>query len=366
MTRLRGLTWDHPRAIDPIVRTSAEYEARTGISVEWTARSLEEFEDVPLDELADEFDLLAIDHPHVGDAARAGALAPLPLEVLENRATAYVGPSLRSYVWENRLMALPVDAACMVSAAKAGTDLPRTWPDVLAQLAALGPARALLAANPTHLWGTLLSMCEAVRPGDLPGWWGDDGLDADTVSEALALLREVLALLPERSFEANPIQVLDELAGAGPALYTPLVFGYCTYARDRRVVFSDAPVAGGRMATGSLTGGVGLAVSARSAQPQEAADFVVFATSPEVQAGVYLAAGGQPAAARAWSDPLAGEFFSGTLSTMQQSFLRPRVPSYPRYQRVAASALHDMIRAGADDARIVVRLNNLWAGAHVG
>ncbi|WP_406632551.1 extracellular solute-binding protein [Amycolatopsis sp. WGS_07] len=360
MTRLRGLTWDHPRAIDPIVRTSADYEARTGTSVEWTARTLEQFEDVPLDELADEFDILAIDHPHVGDAVRAGALVPFPPEVLESRAAAYVGPSLRSYVWENRLLALPVDAACMVSAARTGTDLPRTWPDVLSHLADLGPGRTLLAANPTHLWGTLLSMCEAVHLGDSP-WWDDDGLAADTVSAALALLREVLALLPERSFDANPIQVLDELAGAGPARYTPLVFGYCTYALDGRVAFSDAPVTAGR--TGSLTGGVGLAVSARSAHPQEAADFVLFATSPEVQAGPYLAAGGQPAAVRAWRDPLAGGFFSSTLSTMQQSFVRRRVPSF---QRVASSALHDMIRNGADDARIVVRLNDLWAGAYVG
>ncbi|MFD2468639.1 extracellular solute-binding protein [Amycolatopsis silviterrae] len=359
MTRLRGLTWDHSRAIDPIVRTSADYEARTGTSVEWTARTLEQFEDVPLDELADEFDILAIDHPHVGDAARAGVLVPFPPEVLESRAAAYVGPSLRSYVWEGRLLALPVDAACMVSAARTGTDLPRTWPDVVAHLTVLGPGRTLLAANPTHLWGTLLSMCEAVHSGHSP-WWTDGGLDADTAVEALALLREVLALLPERSFDANPIQVLDELAGAGPAQYTPLVFGYCTYALDGRVTFSDAPVA---TATGSLTGGVGLAVSARSTHPHEAADFVVFATSPEIQAGPYLAAGGQPAAARAWRDPHAGGFFRGTLATMQQSFVRRRVPSF---QRVAASALHDLVRGGADNARIVLRLNDLWAGAHVG
>ena len=111
-------------------------------------------------------------------------------------------------------------------------------------------------------------------------------------------------------------------------------------------------------------------MSARSASPHEAAGLVVLATSPEMQAGPYTAAGGQSAAARAWQDPeadrLSGGFFGHTLATMQRSFLRPRGPGYPRYQRTAAAALHELVRHGADDARIVARLNDLWAGAHVG
>ncbi|MFE6968192.1 extracellular solute-binding protein [Isoptericola sp. NPDC057653] len=384
-TTLRGLIWDHPRAVDPILRATDEHEARTGTTVAWTARPLEEFEDVPLDELAEDFDVLAIDHPFVGDAARNGALAPLSELVaageLDRRDRDYVGPSLRSYLWEGRLMALPVDAACMVSAARttggAGV-LPRTWQDAVLHLASLGPERTLLAANPTHLWGTFLSMCEAVhqggRAGDRPAWWGDGGLDEDTALGALDLLRDVLALVPERSFGASPIQVLDELAGAGAAVYSPLVFGYVTYALERpgaaRVAFGDAPSGAPGTPTGSLTGGVGLAVSARSTNLQEAADFVLLATSPDVQAGSYAAAGGQPAAARAWHDPgtdrRAGGFFGGTLATMERSFLRPRGPGYPRFQRAAATALHDLIRGGARDAQVVAHLDELWAGARVG
>ena len=384
MITLRGLTWDHPRATDSIRAASEAFsKARPDVGVEWTVRSLHEFESRPLEELAESFDVLSIDHPFVGDAAAQGSLAPLgsliPEETLAARSSQYIGPSFASYLWAGELWALPVDAACMVSAHRRDPSLgaiPATWDEVVPFVRDLGRDRAVIAANPTHLYGTLLSICQALAgPGPVPSsiggpeWWGRDGIEDAIVEPALDLLREVVATCADRSLAASPVDVLEELAGGGEAVYTPLVFGYSTYALDRpgfaRVSFRDAPTLGGGP-TGTLTGGVGLAVSGRSAHPHEAADLVLHATSDSVQGGVYAAAGGQPASAAAWCDEAVNRrsagFFEGTFATMSVSFLRPRRSGYPRYQREAAAALHKMFLDGATSRAMGETLSGLWSG----
>lgn len=383
MTTLRGLTWHHPRATDSIRAASAAFSrSRPGITVEWTSRPLHEFESAPLDELTADFDILSIDHPFVGDGAASGTLAPLGDVIdaasLAARASAYVGPSYESYQWAGRLWALPVDAACMVTAHRdvlLSQEVPSDWESVVPFLRELGRERAVIAANPTHLWGTFLSMCEAVDGGTIgapststPRWWRGSGIDEDVAEAALRLLHEVVAACAGRSLRMDPIDVLDELAGAGTAVYTPLVFGYSTYALRREpsevVRFVNAPTSAGRP-NGTLTGGVGLAISGPSDHRREAADFVLFATSPEVQKGPYARAGGQPASTAAWHDAEVDEhshgFFRGTLPTMNRSFLRPRRPGYPHYQRTAARVLHEMFQARESTGRILSTLNGMWA-----
>ena len=63
------MTWNHPRGLDPLVAHARMWEQSRGVSVDWDARSLEDFEAFPLDELAGKYDLMVIDHPHVGMAA---------------------------------------------------------------------------------------------------------------------------------------------------------------------------------------------------------------------------------------------------------------------------------------------------------
>src|SRR5262249_49984375 len=74
---LRGMTWNHPRGLDPLVAHATFYRQTRNIQIDWDARSLEDFEAFPLDELAAKYDLMVIDHPHVGMAAASGCLLPL-------------------------------------------------------------------------------------------------------------------------------------------------------------------------------------------------------------------------------------------------------------------------------------------------
>lgn len=75
---LRGTTWDHPRGWAPLVVLAEQFAEPV---VRWDVRSLQAFADQPLEQLAEKYDLLVVDHPFVGEAAQRGLLLPLDEEV---------------------------------------------------------------------------------------------------------------------------------------------------------------------------------------------------------------------------------------------------------------------------------------------
>ncbi len=78
MIELTGMTWEHERGFSPMVATAREYErTHPGVRIHWEQRSLQAFADFPVDALAEKYDLLVIDHPHMGDAARGRYLLAL-------------------------------------------------------------------------------------------------------------------------------------------------------------------------------------------------------------------------------------------------------------------------------------------------
>ena len=144
------MTWDHPRGYDPLVACSAVWEARTGVRLEWDRRSLQDFESFPVAELAERYDLIVIDHPHVGQITREQCLVPLDggTDVALLRKD-YVGASLASYEWEGRLWALPIDAAAQVQAWRPDrlASPPLDWVEML-ELATAGAV--LCPLRPPH------------------------------------------------------------------------------------------------------------------------------------------------------------------------------------------------------------------------
>jgi len=76
--KLRGMTWDHARGYDPMVATSDAYMAtHPGVEISWEKRSLQAFADRPIADMAADYDLMVIDHPHVGEVAESGQLLAL-------------------------------------------------------------------------------------------------------------------------------------------------------------------------------------------------------------------------------------------------------------------------------------------------
>lgn len=380
---VRGITWDHPRGVDSLeAATDAYMQAHPHVKIEWTARPLSGFEDTPVTELAQEYDLLAIDHPHIGDAVQDRALMPLdtlcPAPEIDLLARNSPGPSHKSYEWGGHQWALGVDAACQVSAYRpdlvSEDFLPSQWRDLAKLSAAYGSDRIALAASPTHMWCSLLSLCELSaedsghrQQDGRPGWWGDDGISPAVMMAALERLVGVLGLCARESLDLDPISLLDEMSLGERYVYCPLVFGYVTYAHKRpgasRLRFVNPP-GNPAEAVGTVAGGVGLAISAKTGVAALAADFLRFVTSPECQSGLYLEAGGQPGLKSVWADLSAnagvGGFFVDTLPTMDRAFLRPRLAGYPEYQTNASVTLHEMILVGKDPAMIESELRRLW------
>lgn len=102
MIRLRGMTWRHDRGLAPMLATARQFAAdHPGVAIEWEARSLSEFGEAPVEDLAEQYDLVVLDHPYIGELARSRAFLALdeflPAAFLEEQAASTTGPSHASY-----------------------------------------------------------------------------------------------------------------------------------------------------------------------------------------------------------------------------------------------------------------------------
>jgi len=341
---LRGSSWNHERGHAPMVATAAEYERITGgaVRVRWEPRSLKEFGIAPVTELARRYDLVVIDHPHIGLIAETGCAVPLDevasaadLRALEAGSP---GRSQQSYHYAGHQWALAVDAACQVSARRPDLlpEPPRSWEEVL-ELSRRG--RVLWPLGDVDSAASLLTLLAGLdRPVTFAG---GHAVDREAAARALGIMREAARTSDPRCLSMNPIDVLEVLSSAGGFWYAPLIFGYLNYSRaghpGRRIAFGDIPrFATEREPRGSLLGGAGLLVSAYSPHRAEAAGYALHVAAAPTQRTTYLAAGGQPAHHEVWSDRTADEasggFFSGTSRTMAASWTRPRMPGFVRFQ----------------------------------
>jgi multiple sugar transport system substrate-binding protein len=186
-------------------------------------------------------------------------------------------------------------------------------------------------------------------------------------AEAVSRLHKLLDLVSPASLEHDPIQTLDAMASGNSIAYVPLTFGYVSYARDgyagHLIGFADAPSPGPEPA-GSILGGVGLAVSARCAEPAAATELAGWLASAGCQRGVYAKAGGQPGHRSAWTDPAVNAeshgFFASTLGTLDAAFVRDRGDGYPALQQRAGALLHQLVRRREQPTAVARELTGLW------
>jgi multiple sugar transport system substrate-binding protein len=373
---LRGMAWDHPRGRDPLVAISTDWSRERSVAVHWDARPLKSFEDQPLEELATRYDLVLIDHPFAETAAASGLIRPVDAWVapayLADQAANSVGASFDSYAWDGAQWALAIDAACQVAAFRPDLwdyeQLPRTWREVaeLARGLAHGTRRVALPLNPNHAYCAFLSV--GVATGGPDFWPVGTTPDHDAGIAALEFLRRLAADLHPCSRAADPIVISDHMTRSNEILYVPLMFGYSSYARagfrPHAIRFADAPC-GSDGHTGSVLGGVGIALSARSREPEWAADLARRIASPDVQAGLYVDSGGQPGHAAAWAAPAANaqvdDFFVNTRRTIDAAFVRPTVTGHRRFQELAGETIHAALFDGLGDGACLAELEDLVA-----
>jgi len=336
MSDFVGLTWDHPRG-----RKALQAADFTGLR--WDVQPLEGFESSPIEELAERYDLIVLDHPHLGDALEANCLRPLDelfsAEELAAWSTDAVGPSFASYTVGGHTWALPLDAATQVSARRPDllAEAPANWDDAFALDVPVAPS----LAGP-HAF---LSFCSIAV--SLGGELGDDFFDRSVGAEALAILAEFAHRAPVAASGLNPIGLLELMSTTDELAYVPLVYGYVNYSP--RVAFG-APPLGERL--GSTIGGTGIAVTRRSEPTPELLDHLRWLLSPSTQRGFIPRHAGQPSARSAWTDPAvddaAGGFYSQTLETIERSWVRPRFAGYVPFQSAASAIIRDGLEAHSD------------------
>ena len=218
---LRGMTWDHSRGFDPMVATSERFaETHPGVSITWEKRSLQAFADRPIKDMASDYDLMVIDHPHVGEVARGGELLALDSlshgKELLQLADRSVGASHRSYEFDGRQWALAIDAATPVAAFRNDIidSAPVDWTGVV-ELAREG--KVAFALIPLNSLMTFMGLARNI--GAELAERKDKFVEASEGRRVLELMKEVAALVDPACFELDPIGIYDWMGrdADGPA-----------------------------------------------------------------------------------------------------------------------------------------------------
>jgi multiple sugar transport system substrate-binding protein len=372
--RLRGIAWDHSRGFTPIVATAQRYaELHPGVEIHWEKRSLQAFADSPIEELAESFDLLVIDHPFAGFASRHPVLVDLservPAAELAGLAANSVGASHQSYRTGTQQWALAIDAATPVSGWR--EDLlnlhrvqpPADWPELL-ELARHG--LVAVAGIPVDCLMNFFMFCHA--QGEEPCTGAERVVSDEAGLAALDMQSELMRLLSPDTWDSNPIRIWERLAyGRERPAYCPFAYGYSNYARagyaPAVLRFGGLPSFRHRRLRPTL-GGTGIAVSARCDHMDHAIGYARLTASPGWQRTLYFESGGQPAHRSAWTDPevnrRANFFFRDTLATHDDSWVRPRYCGYLEFQDQGGGLVRDFLLGQASAKATLEALNTLY------
>lgn len=365
-----GLTWDHPRGFNAL-----HAAAQSSGLIEWQAQPLEGFESAPIARLCEQYDLVVLDHPHLGEALATNCLKPLDQVFsaadLARIADNSVGPSYASYHMAGHQWALPLDAATQVMVRRAdllpGSE-PRTWNQVIA-LAEQGTRVALSLAGP-HALLTFLSIAAAIDPDceqHEVGRW----LDRTVAGEAWQILATLAGHVSPATFDLNPIELLKAMARGDEIALCPLVYGYVNYAKAtlaKPLTFTNAPSLGASGLPGSIVGGTGIAVSSRCRINEALRAHLLWLLNEVTQRHFIPAHAGQPSALASWKDAhlncIWGDFYINTLNTLRYARIRPRHAGFIAFQARAAAWLREALTNGYGTERTLDVLYALFRDSH--
>lgn len=373
MKKLKGITWNHTRGLLPMVATSQRFtELNPDIEISWEKRSLQEFADASIEDLAKRFDLLVIDHPWTGFGADTKAILPLSdylsAEYIKDQKINTVGRSYGSYVFSDKLWALPIDAATPVASArldileKNDLKVPENYDDLLA-LAKKG--LVAFAGIPVDVLMSFYMYCCSL--GEAPFQSQEKVISKETGKKALQMFRELAQLIDPANFNRNPIQVYEAMVNSDEIAYCPFAYGYSNYSRigysKNLLHFYDLVKLNDQPMISSL-GGTGLAVSSFSQHIPEAIQYAEFTGSSQVQQNIFADNGGQPGHLQAWKsgriNGITHDYFKNTLPALERAFLRPRYSGHMYFQDHAGDVVRDYLMNGGKEELVLEKMNELY------
>ncbi|TRX57622.1 extracellular solute-binding protein [Fulvivirga sp. M361] len=372
--KLKGITWNHSRGFTSMVATGQRFsELNPQVEIHWEKRSLQAFADEPIDQLAERYDLLVIDHPWAGFAAKNNIILPLDKYLSEafmaDLDKNSVGRSHESYSSNEHQWALAIDAATPVAASrpdilkKNELPLPENYDDLL-RLSRKG--LVIMPGIPQDTLMNFYMMCCTLGEDVCIK---DDQVVSNAIGvEALKMLRALALEMDPRIFGWNPINIYEAMTLTDRFAYCPWAYGYSNYSRQgyarRTLHFHDMIDIKGKGKAISTLGGTGLAVSAKCKEIDTAMKYVEYVASPECQRSVFFDGGGQPGHRQAWTDEntnaLSADFFKNTLPALDRSFLRPRYNGHMYFQDRAGAPIRDYLMHGGEEKMLLENLNKLY------
>jgi multiple sugar transport system substrate-binding protein len=311
----------------------------------------------------------------MGQADKNGLLLKLEdyisADTLQVLKTQSLGKCFDIYQYNKHTYALPIDAAALVAAYRKdqiktlGLKLPKTKTELVSFYKDLPTGFSVAwALCPTDIWCAFLTIC-AQNAGS--NFINNKTIDTKVGSDALDEIKRHLDYIHPMSLNWNPIQILDRMGNEQDIIYAPFLFGYTNYSREgytKNVVnFTNSPT-GVQSQISTIMGGVGLAASALTKHPIVASKFLTFVADADIQKGIFTKHGGQPANKIAWendsNNTLCNGFFSDTMRTIQNAYIRPQHPGWNQFQEQGADIIHSGITKGTPSKEIIKQLNELY------
>ena len=371
MITLKGMTWDHSRGFDPMLATSKKFQEthNNAVIIQWDKRPLQAFADRPIEDMTDDYDMIVIDYPHVGEVASKGLLQNLDLPKysshIEQLKKQSVGKSHESYYINNKQWALAIDAASQTACYR--EDLIPSYPSNWNALLDLAKNKKVLwPLKPVHAISSFYSIYNNITTELMPD--KKKFIDKNFGVETLTMMKAVSRELIIDCLTMDPIQTAELMTETNDFFYCPYIYGFSNYSRKnyRKYILKYINVINlsGKGPAGTHLGGTGIAVSNASKNKDLAIEYSFWIASAECQKSLFYESGGQPGNSVAWEDDKINKetnnFFRGTRKTLDLAWVRPRHNGYMRFQDESGNLINEYLQSEIKAESICEKLIDMY------
>ena len=371
MITLKGMTWDHSRGFDPMLATSKKFQEthNNAVTIQWDKRPLQAFADRPIEDMTDDYDMIVIDYPHVGEVASKGLLQNLDLPKysshIEQLKKQSVGKSHESYYINNKQWALAIDAASQTACYREDLipSYPSNW-NALLDLAKNN--RVLWPLKPVHAISSFYSIYNNLTLELIPDQ--KKFIDKNFGVETLTMMKAVSKELITDCLTMDPIQTAELMTETNDFFYCPYIYGFSNYSRKnyRKYIlkYIDVINLSGKGPAGTNLGGTGIAISNVSKNKDLAIEYAFWIAGAECQKSLFYESGGQPGNSVAWEDNKinreTSNFFRGTRKTLDLAWIRPRHNGYMKFQDESGNLINEYLQSAIKAESICEKLIDMF------
>ena len=372
MIELKGMTWDHSRGYDPMIATSKIFAEKHNneISIHWDKRSLQAFADRPIEQMVEEYDLMVIDYPHVGEVSAKGLLQMFDVDGYQHKLNLLdkqsVGLSHQCYNIDGHQWALAIDAATQVCCFRQDliSSLPNSWNDLI-DLAKEN--RVIWPLKPVHAISSFYSIynniAEEFNPND------KNYIQKELGVQTLLMMKQISKYLLDECFTMDPIKTAETLSETEDFFYSPYTYGFSNYSRKayRKNIISYGNVIdlSNKGPSGTHLGGTGIAISKKSKHKDLALEYSFWIAGSDCQQTTFYTSGGQPGNSDAWENYNinleTNNFFKNTRSTLDKAWVRPRHNGYMKFQDESGNIINEYLQSNMSEAKVIDKLTSKYA-----